>query len=173
MIETVAGLTDLQIKLFTAIGQILVAGAVGVIAWRQWRTARNKLKADLFDRRFKLFCSIESALDTALTQGKRQAGIDDLEYLAREVKWVFGKGTEKKFRSRILGPFTSLFALNDELKDVRAQEAAAAAAGNAGRPEANLKEKILLRRMAEARKKMLKTPNELRVLFDKPMTLKH
>ncbi len=172
MVETVAGLTDLQIKLFTAGGQILVAGAVGVIAWRQWRTARNKLKADLFDRRFKLFRSIEGALDTALTQGKRQAGIEELEYLAREVKWVFGKGLEKKFRSRILGPFTKLVDLTDELQALR-ELLAAAHAESAGRPDNTRKEKILLGRMKDVRKKTLQTPNELRVLFDKQMTLKH
>lgn len=50
---------------------------------------------------------------------------------------------------------------------------AAAHAENAGRTDNTRKEQILLGRMKDARKKMLQTPNELRVLFDKQMTLKH
>lgn len=64
-IETVAGLTDLQIRLFTALGQTLVPLAVGaiaaLIAWRQWKTAeqqaktaRSRLRFDLYERRLNL-----------------------------------------------------------------------------------------------------------------------
>lgn len=71
MVETVLGMTDLQIKLVTALGQLSLAATVAYVAWRQsvtaykqWVTAQKKLKADLFDRRLAavdaLFLTVES-----------------------------------------------------------------------------------------------------------------
>jgi hypothetical protein len=37
------------------IATLFLSVAVGVVAWLQWRVARNKLRLDLFDRRYKVF----------------------------------------------------------------------------------------------------------------------
>jgi len=37
------------------IATFFLSMAVGVVAWLQWRVARNKLWLDLFDRRYKVF----------------------------------------------------------------------------------------------------------------------
>ncbi|WP_282265572.1 hypothetical protein [Stenotrophomonas sp. PS02298] len=97
--ETVLGMTDLQIRLFTAMGQIAVAGIVGYIAWQQWRTAQKKLKADLFDKRFAAYrelvdaveqlCAIPmkddliSESDAALLRESR------IKRLGHELTWLF------------------------------------------------------------------------------------
>ncbi|KZE52985.1 hypothetical protein AVW14_09790 [Stenotrophomonas maltophilia] len=78
MVETVLGMTDLQIKLFTALGQIGVAVAVGYVAYRQWRTAqqqastaRNKLQLDLFDRRLAVYEAVRSVAYRSITSDWR------------------------------------------------------------------------------------------------------
>jgi hypothetical protein len=38
-----------------SIATFFLSAAVGVVAWLQWRVARNKLRLDLFDRRYKVF----------------------------------------------------------------------------------------------------------------------
>lgn len=64
MVETVLGMTDLQIKLVAAAGQLALTATVAYVAWQQWRTARNKLKADLFDRRFAAFEELRRTVST-------------------------------------------------------------------------------------------------------------
>ncbi|HEL5401728.1 hypothetical protein [Stenotrophomonas maltophilia] len=170
MVETVLGMTDLQIKLFTAIGQILVAAAVGIIAWRQWRTARNKLKADLFDRRFTLFRNLEDALDVAMTVSKRQEGLEELEYYAREVKWVFGKSLEKKLREQVIKPIKELVDLVSKATEQRRLENIAKAARA---PFNDTQLRKLRERIATIRKTIESSPGKLRTLFDEQLTLKH
>ncbi|MDN8643540.1 hypothetical protein Q0S19_03535 [Stenotrophomonas indicatrix] len=105
MVETVMGITDLQIKLFTAIGQISVAAAVGLIAYRQWRTAeqqaataRKKLKADLFDRRLAAFEELETTI-TALTRHWPAEDLcHELSHHARKFGYLFGAPVAKAVR---------------------------------------------------------------------------
>lgn len=45
-----------EITPFLAPSATLIVGlSVAVIAWQQWRVARNKLRLDLFDRRYKIY----------------------------------------------------------------------------------------------------------------------
>ena len=37
--------------------------AVGLVAWAQWRVARNKLRLDLFDRRWKIYEATSKFVD--------------------------------------------------------------------------------------------------------------
>lgn len=92
MVETVLGMTDLQIKLATAAGQLGLALMVFYVAWRQWRTARNKLKADLFEKRFRVVSQLHRAL--AKVEGGYVAdvtGIHDLQDLVRESGFFFNR----------------------------------------------------------------------------------
>ena len=41
--------------LFVSIATLFLSVAVVVIAWQQWRIADNKLRLDLFDRRYKVY----------------------------------------------------------------------------------------------------------------------
>lgn len=101
--ETVLGMTDLQIKLFTALGQLSVAGIVGYIAWQQWRTAQKKLKADLFDKRFSAYrelvsavealCSITMDDELVLESDIGLNSISQIMRLGHEASWLFDKAT--------------------------------------------------------------------------------
>jgi hypothetical protein len=48
---------------------ILTAAVTGYIAWQQWQTARNKLRLDLFDRRFPVFEAAMKLVWIAVTKG--------------------------------------------------------------------------------------------------------
>lgn len=41
--------------LFFSIATLFLSIAVVVVAWQQWRVAENKLRLDLFDRRYKVY----------------------------------------------------------------------------------------------------------------------
>ncbi|HAY43868.1 MAG TPA: hypothetical protein DCY59_10130 [Micrococcaceae bacterium] len=94
--ETVLGMTDLQIRLFTAIGQIAVALIVGYIAYQQWKTARKKLKADLFDRRLssyrELTAKVVAVLERENLEQEPEAQMQEvweIERLGMEMSWTF------------------------------------------------------------------------------------
>jgi hypothetical protein len=43
------------VTLLFSIATLFLSVAVGVIAWQQWRVADNKLRLELFDRRYKVY----------------------------------------------------------------------------------------------------------------------
>lgn len=47
------------------IATFFLSAAVGLVAWLQWHVARNKLRLDLFDRRYKVFEGTRKFLQTA------------------------------------------------------------------------------------------------------------
>ncbi|CCP16105.1 hypothetical protein [Stenotrophomonas maltophilia] len=117
MIETVAGLTELQIKFFTACAQTLVAIAVGGIAWRQWRTAvqqaetaRNKLIADLFDRRYKIYSRFRELVQTAMVgrQKEMDHALIEISMLKHEMRWVFGNEVVQKLDEQVISTLTPM-----------------------------------------------------------------
>lgn len=59
------------------------------IAYRQWRTGQNKLKHDLFERRFSVYDAARTLLSSIMTSGK--AKDEELfKFLSgtREAKWL-------------------------------------------------------------------------------------
>ncbi len=74
----------------------VVAALAAFIAWRQWLTARNKLKLDLFDRRFAVYDAARNLIGSIATSGKVKE--DELmKYLlgTREVRWLLNKDIEE------------------------------------------------------------------------------
>lgn len=63
--------------------------AVVVIAWQQWRVAKNKLRLDLFDRRYKVYDATRTFLIQIAQYNNFEqselvnfaAGISDAEFL--------------------------------------------------------------------------------------------
>jgi len=50
--------------LFFSIATLFLSVAVVVIAWQQWFVARNKLRLDLFDRRYKVYEATQKFVDS-------------------------------------------------------------------------------------------------------------
>jgi hypothetical protein len=78
------------VTLFFSIATLFVSVAVVAIAWQQWRVADNKLRLDLFDRRYKVYDATRQFLVTICREGKFTtpqllfeftAGTSDAEFL--------------------------------------------------------------------------------------------
>jgi len=54
---------------FQTVSVAVIAATGAVIAWLQMRIAGRKLKLDLFDRRYAVFCSTRNLLRAALMKG--------------------------------------------------------------------------------------------------------
>lgn len=74
-----------------ALGPTCVAGAVAFIAWRQWKTAKEKLTLDLFKERFDIYIQIADAVE--LSRWEKTAAIDACERIfaaKRRCRFLFG-----------------------------------------------------------------------------------
>ena len=75
--------------LFFSIVTLFLSVAVAVIAWQQWRVADNRLRLDLFDRRYKVYDATRKFLATILRDAnftdsqlfEFYAGTSDAEFL--------------------------------------------------------------------------------------------
>jgi hypothetical protein len=65
------------------------------IAYRQWRTAQNKLKYDLFDKRFKVFRQCCVFVSSVVSNGKVLEE-DRINFVRQtiEARWLFDKKTD-------------------------------------------------------------------------------
>ena len=71
------------------IATLIVGLAVAFIAWQQWQLARNKLRLDLFDRRYKVYDATRKFLSVILGKAdfldsqlfEFYAGTSDAEFL--------------------------------------------------------------------------------------------
>ncbi len=69
-----------------------MVAAVGVaIAYGQWRTAQNKLKLDLFEKRMSVYQTARDMISFVATRGKINPE-EQLKYLLgiQTAKWLFG-----------------------------------------------------------------------------------
>jgi hypothetical protein len=77
------------VTLFFSIVTLFLGVAVAVIAWQQWRVADNKLRLDLFDRRYKVYDATRKFLAVIFREAsftdpqlfEFYAGTSDAEFL--------------------------------------------------------------------------------------------
>lgn len=87
-----------------------------LIAYRQWRTAQNKLKLDLFEKRFAVYAATRELMSAIMTSGSVQDPAM-FRFFAdtREAKWLLNADIahylEKELRHKML----HLQALEGEL----------------------------------------------------------
>lgn len=106
---------------WTAYLSALLAPVVAVLgsllAYRQWRLAQNKLKLDLFDRRFKVYEAARGLLASIMTSGEAK---DDevLKYMAatREAKWLLCSNIAEYLNQQLYHNAINLQALAAGLK---------------------------------------------------------
>lgn len=78
----------------------VVAVLAALIAWRQWQTARNKLRLDLFDRRFAVYDAARSFLGSIATSGKvKEDALTKYLLGTREARWLLNKDIEEFLRA--------------------------------------------------------------------------
>lgn len=77
--------------LFLQVLGVLIAAAVALVAYAQWRTANQRVVMDLFERRLAVFTKMESTLKKMLEN--RRADDDDFRAAVRataESRFLFG-----------------------------------------------------------------------------------
>ena len=90
-----------------------------IIAFQQWRTARNKLKLDLFDRRFAVYHAARSLLASIFSSGKAKDE-EVFKFLSgtREAKWLLNDDIAKYLEKELYHKALDLQCLASELEGV-------------------------------------------------------
>jgi hypothetical protein len=89
------------------------------IGYRQWRTAQNKLKLDLFERRLAIYDGVRSFISSVMTTGKTTQSYE-MEFLAaiRGAKWLFGPEVVEYIDTTLWHKACDLWCLQEELQDM-------------------------------------------------------
>lgn len=95
-----------------------VIAALGLlIAFRQWRTARNKLKLDLYEKRLAVYEAAREAIGKIVTGGKTTNQIE-MEFLVgiRGAKWLFDKKMVKYLNEKLWYEIIEIGTIQAELE---------------------------------------------------------
>ncbi|MDM0030460.1 hypothetical protein [Variovorax saccharolyticus] len=84
-----AGVVDFWKAAATVLVALIAAGIAASIQYRQWRTARDKLKLDLFERRIKIYNAMQKVCDVRVAEANWEA-INEFKAAWLEAKWIFG-----------------------------------------------------------------------------------
>jgi hypothetical protein len=89
------------------------------IAYRQWRLAQNKLKLDLFDRRFAVYEAARALLASIMTSGKaKDEELFKFMSATREAKWLLDTAIAKYLDEVLYHKALDLQVLASELEGV-------------------------------------------------------
>lgn len=89
------------------------------IAYRQWRTAQNKLKLELFERRFVVYSAATTLIGSIMSSGK--AKDEELfKFLSstHDAKWLFSATIAEYFEKELYHKGIYLQCLATELQDM-------------------------------------------------------
>ncbi|MDE2598511.1 MAG: hypothetical protein KGL40_02695 [Rhodocyclaceae bacterium] len=88
-----------------------------LIAYRQWRLAQNKLKLDLFDRRFAVYDAARTLLASIMTSGKaKDEEVYKFMAATREAKWLLNSSIDEYFEKQLYHKAVNLQTLAAELE---------------------------------------------------------
>lgn len=89
---------------FNGFGTLIVGACVGYIAWRQWETARHKLRMELYDRRLAVYESIRESYrylsdpEAKMTPAKHRA----LLHKTEEFRFLFDTRADQTISALML-----------------------------------------------------------------------
>ena len=93
---------------------VAILGAL--IAFRQWKLAQNKLKLDLFDRRFKVYEAARKFLSSIVTNGEiTDEALHKFMYGTREAEWVLSQAVADYIDKQLYPKAIDLQCLASEL----------------------------------------------------------
>lgn len=89
-----------------------------VIGYRQWRTAQNKLKLDLFEKRLKIYEALRNSIGSITSSGNVTTE-SEREFLQaiQGIQWLFGPEVEN-YVDEIWPRICDLGCLQEELKNL-------------------------------------------------------
>jgi hypothetical protein len=95
---------------------LIVGGFGGLIAYRQWRTARDRLKLDLFDRRLPIYEQTRDLLARRMALGQLDNNeITEFAIKTRVSRWLFDQ-ILADYLEEIVGKLLEISNLNSELE---------------------------------------------------------
>jgi hypothetical protein len=95
----------------TPIVALVAGGWGGYVAWRQWRTAQNRLRLDLFDKNFAAYAAARDVME-------RCASLNEYEIAgrfvsnAREARWTLGREIADYLENIVAPKLFELIELN-------------------------------------------------------------
>jgi hypothetical protein len=105
------------VTLFSALATPTIAIILAYVAWRQWRTAQNRLKLDLFDRRLPIYQQTRDFLARRMALGQLETHeITDFTINTRVSKWLFNSSFANYLENEIAAKAQRLTDLNSELE---------------------------------------------------------
>ena len=82
-------------QIIQGLGPLAIAAMVGYVAYRQWRTARDRLRFDLFEKRYVIYERIQTIIIAALSaHPPNSEEILDFYRGTRGVEFLFGPEIE-------------------------------------------------------------------------------
>ena len=104
------------VGILTAFLTPLIAVIVAYIAYRQWRTAHNRLKLDLFDRRLAIHSAARELIATVTSYGRIE-NKDTFAFLSgiQQARWLLNKRIVQYLEQELWPRVTKLEELNDAL----------------------------------------------------------
>ncbi len=103
---------------WTVLGPLIIAALVAYIAWQQWRTAKNRLKFDLFKKRFNAYQHLYNLVQEICQKGK--ATNDDYvrwRVETRDIKWLFSAPFSKYVYNELLPAVRQLSHIHTMIKN--------------------------------------------------------
>jgi len=106
-------------QVFSALLTPTIAIFGSIIAYQQWRTARKKLKFDLFEKRFAVYHAARSFIASVMTSGKAKDE-ETYKFLSgtREAKWLLNDDIANYFDEDMWKNAVELQTLGAELEGV-------------------------------------------------------
>ncbi len=89
------------------------------IAYRQWRLAQNKLKLELFEKRFSVFEAARKLIPSIMTSGKaKDEDVFKFFFATREAKWLLDASVAEYLDKQLYCKAIDLQTLDAELEGV-------------------------------------------------------
>lgn len=105
------------IAIATLVSSIIFALIAAYIAWRQSQIARNKLKFDLFDKRFKVFDASRNFIQyVAMTRNVNDEKLHDFVAGTIDARWLLDDEIHSYLRDQVFRNATELQGLQLSLQ---------------------------------------------------------
>lgn len=120
-------MSNVSLPLWISVLQGLLTPTIALlgayIGWQQWRTNRNKLKLDLFERRYTMYDAAVQLINSILRSGKAtQEAIFEFTSKTRSANFIVGKGIAIYLDGELRARAIDLETLQVELSSLQGPE---------------------------------------------------
>lgn len=111
------------IALLSALLTPVLAATAAYIAWQQWRTNRNKLKLELFERRFAMYDAAVQLINSILGAGKvEDQPLRSFVTRTRSAAFIVGQPIEAYLNKELYARAVKLQMLEAELQGLTGED---------------------------------------------------